>query len=893
MRRRTIGFVVDSIEEPYQSTVFGGVVEVARAAGANVLCFCGGVLEGSEAVRNSLFDWVSAANVDGVVVMSGAVGKVVGHDATTAFCAALRSRASDSLPIVSIADAIEGVPSVVVDNATGTREAIDHVVRAHGRRAIGFIRGPQTNVEAELRYRVYREVLARHGIEIDAARVACGNFDRASGADAVQELLARGMPLDAIVAASDEMAIGAIEALVERGVRVPEDVLVVGFDDIETARFCVPALTTVRQPLHEQGRRAAEMVLAQIDGLDQPEHALLHTELVTRRSCGCGPLADGRAPSAEKRDGTLVATAAEMAHALGAPVDSADGRHCLRVLEAFDAVPAGSAFLRALEEALRARLASGEPVGPWQDAISVVRRARPDGDGPAVDAARALTSRYAERAQRERGARIERLTRALSETSSALATSFDTATLAESLHRHLPELGIESAYVTVPRGTTKHACLFAMTGGAVRALAPATFSSHTLVPESLLPDAPTTFVVEPLFFEDERLGVALLEMGQRLGSIYETLRDQISAAIKASALMTATREHAAERRKLLRYILDVTPDMQRVQPLADLYPKILAHAIGMLDTSSHALPGQSQAPLPERRGTLAVVEGASLVIRASSDATAVGAAIDARFTDDDVTRMHEAMDSGSLQAGATATLIPLRMSEVSLGLLRVDGGGLPMPDVELLSTFANQASAAIRAMQLYEMAALDPLTGTHTRRFFEDWLLREVRAAFRARVPVTVLMMDMDGLKQINDGAGHLVGDEALASIGKALREATRASDLVGRYGGDEFVVILPRTAERVADRVAHRIVESVRDQKIKAPNGEVPLRLSIGASTLRSAATSVERLGKVPLEYFRKTVQTLLKHADEALYRAKRQGGMQVCKGQPATWPPAEPLDN
>lgn len=84
---------------------------------------------------------------------------------------------------------------------------------------------------------------------------------------------------------------------------------------------------------------------------------------------------------------------------------------------------------------------------------------------------------------------------------------------------------------------------------------------------------------------------------------------------------------------------------------------------------------------------------------------------------------------------------------------------------------------------MYEMAALDPLTGVYTRRFFEQRMLRELRTAFRSQQPLALLMLDLDHLKQINDVAGHLVGDQALRIFGQVLRQTTRSNDIVGRYG--------------------------------------------------------------------------------------------------------------
>ena len=393
---------------------------------------------------------VGRENTDGLVVMSGVLGNVVGHEAIADFCTALVDR---GLPVVSLAVAMDGIPSIVVDNDAGMREAIDHLVRDHQRRDIAFIRGPTANDEAERRYKVYCDVLATHDLPRSDQRVVCGSFDRASGADAVRQLIdERGVAVDTIVAASDEMAIGAVQALINRGIAVPDEIAVVGFDDIETARFCVPALTTVRQPLHEQGRRAAEMLLGAIVGETVAPRVELHTRLVTRQSCGCS--------SQEMPPSVVVAsTTFEMATALGVRVDSRDGQACVKVLDAFETEPSEAAFMRTLEDALRGRLASGQPVGPWQDVISVLWRSRPRQKLELRDRARSLTSRYAELAQRDRLSKIERLTRVLTETSSALATSFDTASLSQNLARHLPHLGIGTRASRRTAGGSSDACL--------------------------------------------------------------------------------------------------------------------------------------------------------------------------------------------------------------------------------------------------------------------------------------------------------------------------------------------------------------------------------------------------------------------------------------------------
>jgi diguanylate cyclase (GGDEF)-like protein len=901
-RRGRIGFLVDSVEGSYQSSVLSGVLDAARAAEVDVLCFCGGVLAAPDDradQRNSVYQLVDSYSVDGVVVMAGAIGNVVGVAEVGAFCASFRP-----MPVISIAAALDGIPSVIVDDDAGMRDAVTHAIRVHNRKNFAFIRGPEANQEAERRYHVYCDVLVEHGLTARPESVVRGAFDRASGEESIAVLLdgrsGRKVEVDAVVAASDEMAIGATRALLARGVRVPEDVAVIGFDDVEAARFCFPPLTTVRQPLYRQGRVAAELLVGELRGERAPERVVLHTELVTRRSCGCGPAIGGAAYDEPSRDeppplldDPRGEIAADVASAFGPAASPADARACARIISALAAELGGAPgeFLRILEEALRSRLETGEPAGPWQDALGVLRRAALRGAKPAqrasieelVHAARALAGRYAELAQADQRARTEAVARMLNETSGALATSFDRAALVATLSRHLPRLGIDRAYVAAYRDPASKPrtsrLLFAVDAERDDPIPAASYPSRWLVPEGTLPERRLDFVVQPLFFEDEAIGVVLLEIGPRKGRIYETLRDQISAALQGSQLVQRVIEHDRNAHRLLRYVLDVTPDMQRVQPLADLYPKILSHSIAMVEPVRDPSPGRdSYLPPAPSAGLLATTEGACTVVRASTDDGQLQRPIEECLGAAQLERVRVAIEGCAVDVGDRSAIIPLRAGEATTAVVYLDCAVSSLPDVELLSTFANQAAAAIRSAQLYELAALDSLTGAHTRRFFDDWLLREVKAARQAPACLSLLMIDMDGMKRINDSAGHLAGDQALAAVGKALRESTRPTDLVGRFGGDEFVVLLPRTGARAAERVAQRMIDTLSRRDV-----EPPARISIGCSTLPARAASPSE-SPSPEEMTR-TVQTLLKHADEALYRAKRQGGMRVCAGRASVW--------
>jgi DNA-binding LacI/PurR family transcriptional regulator len=173
------------------------------------------------------------------------------------------------------------VPYVDVDHFGGVAAAVRHLVQT-GRQRIATIAGPQDMVAGVDRLAGYRAGLH----EADRrTHIAVGDFTRESGARAMRHLLDNDPELDAVFVASDLMAHGALQALRAAGRRVPEDVAVIGFDDIDISRYSDPPLTTVRQPIVDMGRTMAKQMLGLVHGDDDVPHAVvLPTELVVRQS---------------------------------------------------------------------------------------------------------------------------------------------------------------------------------------------------------------------------------------------------------------------------------------------------------------------------------------------------------------------------------------------------------------------------------------------------------------------------------------------------------------------------------------------------------------------------------------------------------------------------------
>jgi LacI family transcriptional regulator len=268
-----IDLVFNDLDSPWAVEIIRGVEEVTHAAGIGTVV---SAIHRRSAPTRQWLSNLRARSTDGVILVLS--------DLEPPLQAELRRL---DAPIVAVDPAgtpALDIPTVGATNWAGGLSATEHLVGL-GHRRIGLIAGPRRLLCSRARMDGYRAGLESAGIGVDDALVRLGDFYHESGFKGATALLDLPDPPTAIFASSDQMAFGVFEAVRQRGLRVPDDVSVVGFDDLPEARWASPPLTTVRQPLAEMGVVAARTVLALAQGQDLDSRRVeLATELVTRVS---------------------------------------------------------------------------------------------------------------------------------------------------------------------------------------------------------------------------------------------------------------------------------------------------------------------------------------------------------------------------------------------------------------------------------------------------------------------------------------------------------------------------------------------------------------------------------------------------------------------------------
>ena len=271
-RTNTIGLLLPEISGDFFSPMLKGIEAAAHEAGYDLL------VHSTQQVKTTRRR-LGEHNTDGLLIFTNSLPS---HE--------LHRLHSLNFPLVLLhqmpPDSLE-IPVIAIENKDGAAMLIDHLIEEHGRRRIVYLRGPEGHEDSVWRERGYREALEAHSLEFASHLIASGGFDDEEAYTAIQRLLADGIDFDAVFAGDDDAAIGAMRALKLAGQRVPQDVSVVGFDDVPFARYLSPALTTVRAPIEQVGREAVHQLVRLMNGEHADALTLMRTELVIRESCGC------------------------------------------------------------------------------------------------------------------------------------------------------------------------------------------------------------------------------------------------------------------------------------------------------------------------------------------------------------------------------------------------------------------------------------------------------------------------------------------------------------------------------------------------------------------------------------------------------------------------------
>lgn len=275
-KTHVIGLLLSTLHNDFFVPLLNGVESVVRKKDYNLII---ATYHGSR--RSEMPPPIGPHNTDGLLVFSDGL---VDEDLTDLHASGFPMVLVHRTPPPSLS-----IPSVTVENIEITRNLIEHLIQVHGKRRIIFMRGPAQQEDSAWREMGYMSALAANGIAFDENLMLNGEFERNVAFRVLSHFLGNGskVPFDAVFTGDDDAAIGVLRALHSYGYRIPEDIAVVGFDDLGFAQFLNPPLTTVRAPTELVARTATERLFDILENKPSDGAAILPTEIIFRQSCGC------------------------------------------------------------------------------------------------------------------------------------------------------------------------------------------------------------------------------------------------------------------------------------------------------------------------------------------------------------------------------------------------------------------------------------------------------------------------------------------------------------------------------------------------------------------------------------------------------------------------------
>jgi len=603
--RKTIAVLGAQLSRVWGSEFMSGVMDAAQLSDVSVVCFVGGkpiaIPVSAESNSYGLYDLVKSQQFDGILFAADVAHGLSTEDINK-FCRSLAPT-----PIASFAVRADGVSTFMADSEGGMRAVIRHLIEVHGYKQIAFIRGIHGQLEADQRFKVYQEELKAHNILYQENLVVEGDFTPESGRAAIRILLdERGLQFQAIAASNDRMAFGAMEALQQRGIAVPDSVALTGFDDVIEAQSLGVPLTTVRQSFYEAGKQVFDALMKQISGKKVEPVNILPTQLVVRWSCGCLPESvkqaivlpkevaqTGRLEN--KRDAAIRAlfAAAGIPESDPAKAEYRDifGRTWDVFLASLGESDKSDAFLKMIQSTVEILQRYGYEFTTWHNLISTFRKYALGGitDHSVMlraenlfQQARMLVGELSQRAQAIRRLQFVQQEDALGNFSFSMAPAITLDEIGEAVSKNFPTLGLERWYLMFYSDVNTPKSITSAPPDSYRLLMQydenkfqipqekLTMATGHLVPSGKTPEHRRySAVVMPLTLANNRFGFMWAEIGPKDWDVYIRIKNLVSSALLRTMLVQQRERAQKEVERLLSEAREGAVELARARDVAE------------------------------------------------------------------------------------------------------------------------------------------------------------------------------------------------------------------------------------------------------------------------------------------------------------------------------------
>ncbi|MBN1699547.1 MAG: substrate-binding domain-containing protein [Spirochaetales bacterium] len=611
-----------NIYDIYHSNTWPGAAQAAEDLGYDIFFFPGNepnIRNLDERQHNIVYQMLHEFPVDGFIIASNDFGASNTRRDLEDFI-----RPFAHVPHVCIGTQLSEAPTIVVDDRAGFEHILEHMINVHKIKTFACLRGPSGHPEADIRYKTFIETLAKYNIPFDESLLYTGNFLPESGHRAIEEWIDRKHKrFEAVIVSSDLMALAAIEALEARGISVPDDVAVTGFDDISECRFIKAPLTTVAQPLSRITYEAVMKLDRMLRHEEVRERHVFPTEAVIRRSCGCfssmieniGKISIGLSFE-EAHDYRLLArTIAKKYSKSGTELEN-DIETIIRVI--VDSSGEGifsQRLIKVLDGIMSRELKNAMDIHMWHDIFNNIfgylsdhlKHISPEDISTGMQKIRVYIGEMLERSQAifriQSVDEYRRLYEVLEHISNALEKEKIASIINDRLHDNkIPafllilynrqSLYREGEKWDVPEQSHLFAGYIDENKTVLTDTEPFP-TKEVMRPEWFEHETPGTYVIQPLFFEYTHMGYMIAKMGPKNGLVYESLRAHLSSVLSSSIMFEENKKKeitaVQKREQIQSVILPMFDSIMQVSTIATNKVEAISTLVKQAEQSSGKL----------------------------------------------------------------------------------------------------------------------------------------------------------------------------------------------------------------------------------------------------------------------------------------------------------------